>query len=260
MKWIPPAGPARRYRLKESHANEVPDGTPLVEMLAVKVRYGRHLVLSHVDWSVRKGENWLVHGPAGAGKTSLLKLITGENLQSYANDIFLFGRKKGSGESVWDIKERMSWVSADLQSHYPANVKGAHVVCSGFFDSIGLYQTATAAQRQQAQKVISALGIDELSTKTFGHLSHGQKQMLLIARAIVKPPLLLLLDDPCEGLDVANRRKIMEIIGLIGCNTPTTVIYATNDDSDLPPCFTHRLHLDRGSATISLFGGVGALR
>ncbi len=93
MKWIPPAGPARRYPMKGDHAKEVPDGTPLVEMLAVKVRYGRHLVLSHVDWSVRKGENWLVQGPEGAGKTSLLKLITGENLQAYANDIFLFGRK-----------------------------------------------------------------------------------------------------------------------------------------------------------------------
>jgi molybdate transport system ATP-binding protein len=254
-KWIPPAGPGRRYRLEEGHANEVPDGTPLVEMRAVKVRHGRRLVLRHVDWIIRKGENWLVHGPEGAGKSSLLKLITGENLQSYANDIFLFGRKKGSGESVWDIKERLGWVSADLQFQYPANVNGSHVVCSGFFDSIGLYRAATAIQRRQAQNVISALGIDELSTKTFGLLSHGQKQMLLMARAIVKPPLLLLLDDPCDGLDVANRRKIMEIIDFIGCHTPTTVIYAANNDRDRLPCLTHRLYLDRGSATISLPAG-----
>ena len=128
MKWIPPADPGRRHRLEGGHANEVPDGTPLVEMRSVKVRHGRRLVLRHVDWIVRKGENWLVHGPEGAGKSSLLKLITGENLQSYANDIFLFGRKKGSGESVWDIKERLGWVSADLQFQFCGKDICAHVL------------------------------------------------------------------------------------------------------------------------------------
>ena len=99
-------------------------------MVDVKVQYDQNIVLKNIHWTILEGENWMVYGPDGAGKTCLLKLITGDNLQAYANNILLFGQKKGSGESIWDIKQKIGWISSDLRSKYPANIKGAEVVYS----------------------------------------------------------------------------------------------------------------------------------
>jgi len=225
--------------------------TKLVEMIDVNVQYENKVVFKNVHWTVREGENWMVKGPDGAGKTSLLKLITGDNLQAYANDIFLFGQKKGSGESIWEIKQKIGWISADLRSKYPPNINGAEVVYSGFFDSVGLFRSATAAQRKQAEGWLSALHLDHLAQAFYGELSHGQKQMLLIARAIVKSPILLLLDEPWEGLDFANCRKISEIIEYIGHHHLSTIVCATSDQDIILPCISHQLKLDGGTATIS---------
>ena len=223
-------------------------GETLVEMIDVCVRYDRFTILDNVNWTIRQDENWLVHGPGGAGKSTLLKLITGDNPQAYANDIHLFGKKRGTGESVWEIKRKIGWISSDLQSRYPAQIQGAEVVQSGFFDSIGLYRTASASQQRRAWELLESLGIGHLANKRFGNLSHGQKQMLLIARAVVKSPLLLLLDDPCEGLDSANREKIMELTEFIGHHTSTVLVLATWDETEAPACITHRLVLNRGKA------------
>ena len=239
---------------KWGRVNYAVGGTNLVEMIDVNVQYDKNVVLKNVHWTIRQGQNWMVHGPDGAGKTSLLKLITGDNLQAYANHILLFGQKKGSGESIWDIKQKIGWISSDLRSKYPAGIKGAEVVCSGFFDSVGLFRTATAAQREQAEDWLSALGIEHLAQEAYGELSHGQKQMLLIARAIVKSPTLLLLDEPCEGLDFANRRKVSEIIEHIGHHHLSTVVFTTSDEDDVLSCITHRLQLAGGLATISARG------
>jgi molybdate transport system ATP-binding protein len=225
--------------------------TPLVEMIDVHVQYEDNVVLKNIDWTIREGENWMVQGPDGAGKTTLLKLISGDNLQAYANDIFLFGQKKGSGESVWEIKQKIGWISADLRSKYPTHIKAAEVVYSGFFDSVGLFRKATAAQRERAEGWLSALNLDHLAQELYGELSHGQKQMLLIARAIVKSPALLLLDEPWEGLDFANCRKISEIIEYIGHHRLSTVVCTTSDQDVILPCITHQLKLDGGVATIS---------
>jgi molybdate transport system ATP-binding protein len=224
-------------------------GAALVEMRKVSVIYGQNIVLKNISWTVKHGQNWMIYGPDGAGKTSLLKLITGENLQAYANDIYLFGVKKGSGESVWEIKQKIGWISPDMLSKYPKNIVGVEVVCSGFFDSIGLFRTATNAQKERAGALLVELGIDHLAQELYGMLSQGQKQMLLIARAIVKSPILLLLDEPCEGLDFANRRKVIEIIEYIGSQTDSCVVCATSDPNDNYFCMTHHLHINRGVRT-----------
>lgn len=221
---------------------------PLVAMKAVTVVYKANVVLDRIDWTVRPRQNWMVCGPDGAGKTTLLKLITGENLQAYANDIRLFGRQKGSGESVWEIRRRVGWVSSDLQARYPARTSGLDVVSSGFFDSLGLYHRTNADQRHVARRWLKHLDILHLERRQYGRLSNGQKQMLLIARAMVKDPILLLLDEPCDGLDFVNRPKVLQRIDYIGRCTFTTVVYATCDPNDMLPCFTHQLHLNHGLA------------
>ena len=192
-----------------------------------------------------------MYGPHGSGKTSLLKLITGDNLQAYSNDIRLFGQKKGSGESVWEIKKRLGWVSADLHAKYPRSTKGLEVVCSGLLDSIGLYRKASDAQRDQAAKVLADMGCTQFAAKRYGDLSHGQRQMLLLARSLVKSPSLLLLDEPCEGLDLANRTKMLKIIDHIGNHTSTVVVYVSNQDECLLTCITHCLSLHENCAIVN---------
>ena len=218
----------------------------LIAMKNTTVRYGKHIVLDRIDWTVRRGENWAVLGPNGAGKSKLLELITGDNVQGYANDIRLFGRRKGSGETIWEIKEKLSMVSAEFQMRYQKRIPAYDVICSGFFDSVGLYQSCTEEQHQAAREWFALLKMEDLARKRFDHLSHGQQRLILLARAIVKSPLLMILDEPCDGLDYANRSKVLDFIEFIGSRTATDLIYVTHHKDELPACITHALVLANG--------------
>jgi molybdate transport system ATP-binding protein len=210
------------------------------------VKYLKVTVLDKVNWTVKQGENWMIQGPNGAGKTTLLKLVLGENQQAYANDIYLFGKKKGSGESVWDIKKNIGYISSELQVHYPRHLSAFDVVCSGFFDSIGLYRLCSNEQKDLARAWIDTLGIVYLAGQKFGQLSHGQCQLVLIARAMVKSPVLLMLDEPCDGLDITNRDRLLQLLGIIGERTDTHLIYVTHHKEEIIPCITHVLSMDQG--------------
>ena len=144
-------------------------------------------------------------GPDGAGKTTILNLILGENLQAYANDIHLFGKKKGAGVSIWEIKRNVGVVSWDLQARYAKNIRAEEVVLSGFHDTVGLYRNSTAEETEIALHWMTLLGVADFKEKSFGNLSNGQRQLTLIARAMVKSPVLLLLDEPFNGLDISKR-------------------------------------------------------
>ncbi|MGE5841072.1 MAG: ATP-binding cassette domain-containing protein, partial [Deltaproteobacteria bacterium] len=168
----------------------------LVSMKDTTVRYGKHVILSHIDWTVRRGENWAVLGPNGAGKSKLLELITGDNVQGYANDIRLFGRRKGSGETIWEVKEKLSMISAEFQMRYQKRIPAYDVICSGFFDSVGLYQGCTEEQHRAVRAWFEFLRMEDAARKRFDHLSHGQQRLILLARAMVKSPLLMILDEP----------------------------------------------------------------
>lgn len=230
-------------RTEEAHASAPQE---VVRMRDTTVRFGGQVVLDHVNWTVQRGENWAVLGPNGAGKSTILELITGDNVQGYANDIRLFGRKKGSGETVWEIKEKLSLVSAEFQLKYQKGIPAYDVICSGFFDSIGLFRRCTDEQHRAARDWMGLLGMADLARKRFDHLSHGQQRLILLARAMVKSPVLLILDEPCDGLDYANRRLVLDCIGLIGSRTATDLIYVTHHKNELPPCITHALILNKG--------------
>jgi molybdate transport system ATP-binding protein len=220
-------------------------------MKDVTVRYDHVTVLESLNWTVRQGENWAVVGPNGAGKSTLLNLITGDNLQAYANEIYLFGKRRGSGESLWEIKERIGVVSAELQVRYRKDLTAFDVVASGLFDSVGLYRRLAAGQSRRVRETMQRLGLSSLAARNYHQLSYGERRMVLIARALVKSPPLLILDEPCQGLDRANRALILAVIDRIGQKGRTSLIYVTHHEKEIPPSVHHILRLNRkGSASV----------
>jgi molybdate transport system ATP-binding protein len=222
-----------------------PVGDQLVEMRNVRVAYGEAIVLDGLNWTVRHGENWAVVGPNGSGKSTLLSLITGDNLQVYANEVYLFGHKRGEGESIWTIRQRIGVVSPELQLRYrkPGSVR--EVVLSGFFDSIGLYRSPDMEQEKLADEWLNILGMQDRADRPFSSLSYGEKRLALIVRAMVKSPELLILDEPCQGLDGANREKVLSLMEGIGEGTETGLIYVTHHQEEMIPCIHHILRLEK---------------
>jgi molybdate transport system ATP-binding protein len=218
----------------------------LIEMRDVTVKYNQTRVLDKFNWIVTEGENWTIQGPRGSGKSTVLTLILGDNLQAYANEIYLFGKKRGSGESIWDIKKQIGCISSDLQIRQHKNISAFDVVCSGFFDSNGLYRKCSSEELSIAREWSQFLNVSELADQKFGRLSHGQRQLILIARAMVKAPKILILDEPFQGLDIKNRSKIMDVLEYIGSHTPTNLIYIPNQEEEVLNCITHVLEMDRG--------------
>jgi len=229
-----------KKQLMEKNASAI-----LIEMKSASVSYGSIRVLSGLCWQMKQGENWAVIGPNGAGKSTFLRLITGDNLQAYANEIYLFGHRRGTGESVWDIKKRVGIVSSEFQIQYRKRITAHDVVLSGFFDSIGLYRHATAEQHAVAKAWSARLGITGLAKRRFDRLSDGEKRLVLLARAMVKSPTLLILDEPCQGLDPSNRAIILDLINQIGENLPTNLLYVTHHSKEIISSITHILKLDK---------------
>ena len=226
---------------------DVPDTLPdiLIEMKDTTVQYNGLVVLDHLNWVMRQGENWAILGPNGSGKSTILKLILGDNLQGYANQVILFGRQKGTGETLWEIKKRIGAVSSELQVQYRKKMSAYDVIASGFYDSIGLYQHPTQEQKKVVDQWIQLLRIEDIAHRPFHQLSYGQRRMILLARAMVKSPALLIVDEPCHGLDIPNRKRVLDILERIG-HTRTNLLYVTNHKEEILACVTHVMRLQKG--------------
>jgi molybdate transport system ATP-binding protein len=212
---------------------------PLVALKHVTVRFGHTAVLCGVNWTVNPGENWAVCGPNGCGKSTLLKLIFGELPQAYANEVRVFGRRRGRGESVWEIKSRIGYLSPEFQIRYRKPIVALEVVLSGFFDSVGLYHRYTVRQRAAAENWMARLGICRLARQNFLALSQGEQRQVLLARAMVKRPSLLMLDEPCHGLDPRARQVILQQVDQLGRRPETHLIYVSHHAQEAPACLTH---------------------
>lgn len=215
----------------------------LIRMENVSVTYNTVCVFKHLNWRVLPGESWMVTGPNGSGKSTLLSLVSGDNPQAYANRIFLFGKQRGTGESIWDIKKRIGLVSSEFHLRYQKEIPVNEVILSGFFDSVGLYRRVSESQNRQAEKWINTLGLESKTQTLFTHLSFGEQRLVLIARAMVKSPKLLILDEPCQGLDPENRKQVLELIHRIGQSSHTSIIYVTHHREEKLPCITHVLDI-----------------
>ena len=218
------------------------DRSLVIEMKNAGVHYQGLSVFDNLTWKVRKGENWSITGPNGSGKSTLLQMITGDHPQAYSNEIYLFGRRRGSGESIWDIKQRLGMVSSEFQVNYRKSIRAFNVVLSGFFDSVGLYRRANKQQVKTALSWLERLDLGHLTEKRYDLLSFGERRMILLARAVVKNPEILVLDEPCQGLDPANRKRILTLVDVIGRQPHTQVLYVSHHPEEMPACIT--LHLD----------------
>ncbi len=207
-------------------------GEPLVRLSGVTIRYGENTVFEGLDWTIEPNQHWQLSGPNGSGKTGLLSLITGDHPQCYVNDIFVFGFQRGTGESIWQIKQYIGYVSTALQWEYRVGTGLRNVIISGFYDSIGLYSKSTDAQKAIAAAWLALLGMADRADEPFNRLSYGEQRLVLIARAMVKHPPLLILDEPCLGLDDMNRQLVLALIERICASSETTVLYVNHRPQD----------------------------
>jgi len=226
-------------------AAEEPTAGPVISMQDVTIRYGARTILSHLDWQVRQGEHWALQGQNGSGKSTLLSLVCADNPQAYACDIALFGHRRGSGESIWDVKRRIGYVSPEMHRSYRQNLPAIRVVASGLKDSIGLYVKPNEAERELCRRWMQVFGLQGFDERPFLSLSSGEQRLVLLARAFVKSPDLLILDEPLHGLDDANRQLVKQVIESYCSRRDKTLIMVTHYDDELPPCIDHRLFLKR---------------
>ena len=205
---------------------------PLVQLTAATVQYTDNTVFENLDWTIEANQHWQVTGPNGSGKTCLLSLITGDHPQCYTNDIEVFGFQRGSGESIWQIKQYIGYVSTALQWEYRVGTSLRNVIISGFYDSIGLYTKSTDTQKAIADEWLAVLGMADRADEPFNKMSFGEQRLALIARAMVKHPPLLILDEPCLGLDDMNRQLVLALIERICRSSETTVLYVNHREQD----------------------------
>ncbi|MBJ78460.1 MAG: ABC transporter [Nitrospinae bacterium] len=201
-------------------------------------------VLNNIDWTMKRKENWAVVGVNGAGKTSFMKLIFGELIPIDGGEVRWFGNEEHG--PLIDARKRIGFVSADYQEKYAPGTLGLDVVVSGFFSSIGLYRRAHQDQKKTARDWMDFLGIHNLSDEPIGRISYGEARRLLLARALVNRPDLLILDEPCSGLDIPTRERFLQTLEKLA-KTKTQLIHVTHHIDEILPLTTHVLYLKNGA-------------
>lgn len=222
-------------------ATGLPGDVPLVRLEGVSAGYGDRQVLCNFSWRMHSWNHTLVEGPNGCGKSTLLSLIDGENHKAYGQQVFLFGHRRGSGESVWQVKSHFGVISNEIHNRYVRGWRVLEVVVSGFFDSMGLYDDSGASQVEHGRRWLQALGIDGLARDYYHEISFGQQRLVLLARAMVKQPDILVLDEPCVGLDDYHRRLILRVVDLIAATGQTRILYVSHTEGEEPACINQRI-------------------
>ncbi len=214
----------------------------IVKFNQVSVCYDEQPIVKNICWEINQGEFWQLIGPNGSGKSTLLSLISGDNPKAFGQDLIIFDRKKGSGESVWEIKKKIGYFSTNLAELFKRNHTVEQMILSGFFDSIGLYAKPSGLQQQKALQWLDVIEMKPLKNTYFNRLSLGQQRVVLIVRALIKQPPLLILDEPFEGLDIENTRLVSHLINSLAKNTDITIIYVSHTiEKTLTPSHIYEL-------------------
>lgn len=217
----------------------------VISMRKVSIRYGSRTILKDLDWEVRNGERWALSGQNGSGKSTLLSLVCADNPQAYACDISLFGQQRGTGETIWQIKKHIGYVSPEMHRSYKRDIPAIRIVASGLTDSIGLYVKPREGDYDKCRFWMNIFGLKGKEDTSFLKLSSGEQRLVLLARAFVKDPELLILDEPLHGLDIYNRRMVKDIIETFCKRKNKTLIMVTHYQEELPANITNHLYLKR---------------
>ena len=226
-----------------AHSVTAECGKELLKLQNVSIRYGNRTILKDLSWSLKAGEKWALTGRNGSGKSTLLSLICADNPQAYSCNITLFGRKRGTGESIWDIKRNIGYLSPEMYKSYRKPLPVENIVASGLFDTIGLYVEPKEEHLQSVKRWMELFNLSRFRGTNYMHLSDGWQRMVLLARAFVKNPPLLILDEPFHGLDNKNRTLAAESIES-WCRQPEkSLIMVSHYKQDFPQSITHTLNL-----------------
>ena len=222
------------------------NGQSIIKLVNGRVVYHEKSVLYNVNWEVFQGEKWALLGANGSGKSTLISLLTGDNPQAYQNELYLFGKRRGSGESIWDIKRRIGYVSPEMHLYFPKNMKVWKVVASGIFDTIGLFKLLKTADEQAVKNVLHMLNIDSIKERMLNELSTGEQRVVLLARALIKNPELLLLDEPCQNLDYDRMVYFRDLINELTLKLNKSLIYISHNPEEIPACVSKTIQLENG--------------
>ncbi|HVB04256.1 MAG TPA: ATP-binding cassette domain-containing protein [Chitinophagaceae bacterium] len=224
-----------------------------VRMKDVGVRYQDVQILEGVNWCVKKGEHWALTGHNGSGKSTLLSLINADNPQAYAQNIWIFDRLKGSGETIWDIKEHIGFMSPEMHADIPGALSCRDVIAAGFQQSPGNAWGESSSWKGGEDPFIRLLDLGRFLDRSFDQVSSSEQRMVLLARALVKHPTLLILDEPCQGLDLYHQDKVSWLLDQLCTNTMLTLIYVSHHAEELPGCIDHELRLFQGKVVRGSF-------
>jgi molybdate transport system ATP-binding protein len=220
----------------------------ILDFQNIAVRYGDKQILDGINWTILPNEKWALKGENGAGKSTLLSLILGENPQAYANEIWLFDRKRGSGESIWDIKKQIGFVAPELSRFFPPNQTCIKVVLSGLFDTMGLFKKVTQEQETLAMDWLGLFHLENIANRLLSQVSLENQRFILLARALIKNPELLVLDEAAQGMDDLQRVRFRETVDLVCKIMPVSMIYVSHYEEDIPQCVDKTFILKGGKA------------
>ncbi|GAB2984588.1 ATP-binding cassette domain-containing protein [Mucilaginibacter puniceus] len=218
----------------------------IITMQKVHVQYGDIVILDNINWDVKPGDRWALLGHNGAGKSTLLSLINGDNPQAYANDIILFDKKRGTGESIWDIKKKIGFVSPELHQYFPTDNSCLQVIESGYYDTLGLFRKSSPAKAETALRWMKALEIDKYARTLLKNVPASAQRLCLLARALIKNPDLLIFDEPCQGMDTHQQQHFKNLVDTICSMSKVTLIYVTHYQHEIPDSVTQVLKLEKG--------------
>jgi len=217
----------------------------VIRMIDVNISYGDKQVLKNINWEVKTGEKWLLQGPNGSGKSTLLSLLSGDHPQAYANNFYLFGHKRGTGESIWDIKRKIGLISPELHWYFDPSATVWQSIASGFYDSSGLFCEPGSTKHGQVNELVDYFGLTPYKNVLMNELPLGKQRLALLARTIIKNPELLILDEPCQGLDQQQTIHFNKLVDDL-CKQGTTLIYVGHFEAQLPECIEKRILLENG--------------
>lgn len=222
----------------------------LIDLRKVSIGYGKKQILNRVDWQVKAGEKWLLRGPNGSGKSTLISLLIGENPQAYSQEIYLFGKKRGTGESIWDIKRPVGFMAPELARFFPVNQTCRKVILSGFFDTMGLFRKVNERQEKSCESWMRFFDLLRDSDRLFSRLSLEKQRWALLARALIKQPSLLILDEASQGMDAQQRQLFKDTVSRVCESYSPALIFVSHYEEDIPPVIDKTLQLNAGQSSI----------